>query len=236
MLSAEIKKEILLHAKKEYPRESCGVLIIFKGRLSYEKCLNIAETPDEHFVIDPKDYLKAEQKGSIVGIVHSHPVTEARLSPADKVACERSNLPWYVVNPQSEEWGEEKPSGFQLPYIGREFVHGVVDCYSLWKDWYKRELKIDMNEYQRRDQWWEKGQNLYLDNYKNEGMREIPLSEIDYGDIILIHLRSLVPNHAAIYIGNSLILHHVQGRLSSRDIYGGYYQKNTAKILRHESR
>jgi cell wall-associated NlpC family hydrolase len=106
----------------------------------------------------------------------------------------------------------------------------------LWKDWYKRELKIDMNEYERRDKWWDKGQNLYLDNYTREGMREISLSEIDYGDIILMHLRSKVPNHAAIYIGNSLILHHVQGRLSSRDIYGGYYQKNTAKILRHESR
>jgi hypothetical protein len=28
----------------------------------------------------------------------------------------------------------------------------------------------------------------------------------------------------------------VQGRLSSRDVYGGYYVKSTAMVLRHESR
>ena len=36
----------------------------------------------------------------------------------------------------------------------------------------------------------------------------------------------------------NLVLHHVQGRLSSRDVYkwGGYYFKATALGLRHESR
>jgi cell wall-associated NlpC family hydrolase len=50
-----------------------------------------------------------------------------------------------------------------------------------------------------------------------------------------MHIVSPVPNHVAIYIGDNKILHHVQGRLSSRDVYGSYYQKVTAKILRHEN-
>ena len=49
-------------------------------------------------------------------------------------------------------------------------------------------------------------------------------------------LDSVVPNHAAIYLDDMIILHHVQGRLSSRDVYGGYYQKVTELCLRHESR
>ena len=40
----------------------------------------------------------------------------------------------------------------------------------------------------------------------------------------------------AIYLDQGIVLHHVQGRLSSRDVYGGYYQKVTAKVLKHESR
>jgi hypothetical protein len=32
------------------------------------------------------------------------------------------------------------------------------------------------------------------------------------------------------------VLHHLQGRLSSRDVYGSYYVKSTACALRHESR
>ena len=51
-----------------------------------------------------------------------------------------------------------------------------------------------------------------------------------------MHLEATVPNHGGIYIDGNMILHHVQDRLSSRDLYGGFYQKNTAKILKHESR
>ena len=51
-----------------------------------------------------------------------------------------------------------------------------------------------------------------------------------------MNLVSPLPNHAAIYLGDQQVLHHVQGRLSSRDVYGGYYGKSTACALRHESR
>ena len=231
-----LKKKILEHAKAELPKECCGLIAVVKGRRSYFPCKNIASTPDEHFIIDPKDYADVEDNGEIIAVIHSHPISDPKPSAADLVACEKSNLPWFIVNPNTEGWGECRPSGFRLPYVGREFCHGIVDCYSLLKDWYKGELDIDMNDYERRDQWWENGENLYLDNFIKEGMREVSFDELTYADIILMNLQSPVPNHAAIYLGNQQIIHHVQGRLSSRDVYGGYYQKVTAKILRHESR
>jgi cell wall-associated NlpC family hydrolase len=43
-------------------------------------------------------------------------------------------------------------------------------------------------------------------------------------------------NHVAVYVGEQRILHHLRGRLSSRDIWGGYYQKSTGLIVRHRSR
>jgi len=235
-LNEKIKEEALAHAKKDSPRESVGLVHIVKGRQRYFPCKNLAETPDEHFVLDPIDYAKCEDKGEIVCVIHSHPITNHHPSPADLVACEKSGLPWFVVNPHTENWGYCEPNGYELPLVGRPFFHGVIDCYTLWQDFYQKELGIKMGDYHRRDKWWEKGENMYLDNFKKEGMREIEMDSIMYGDILLMKLDSIVPNHAAIYLDDMIILHHVQGRLSSRDVYGGYYQKVTELCLRHESR
>jgi len=235
-LTKELKDQIIEHGREEVPKECCGLIAVVKGRRRYFPCKNIAEGPEEHFIIDPNDYIRTEDKGEIIAVVHSHPSYSPKPSEADLVACESSELPWFIFNPENKEWDYCEPKGFELKYVGREFSHGIVDCYTLWKDFYERELGIKMNEYFRRDDWWSRGENLYLDNYKREGMREISQDEIEYGDIILMHICSDVPNHAAIYIGDSIILHHVQGRLSSRDVYGGYYKKNTAKVIRHESR
>jgi len=171
-----------------------------------------------------------------VAIVHSHPVTNPAPSNADRVACEKSGLPWFIVNPKTEGWGYCEPSGFELPYVGREFVFGVVDCYSLVRDWYGKEFGLQLSDYERRDLFWERGENLYLDNFHREGFHKIPFDELQYGDALLMQLGSKLPNHTAIYIDDQQILHHIQGRLSSRDVLGSYYTKNIAMVLRHESR
>ena len=235
-ITDQIKQEALAHAKKDSPRESVGLVHIVKGREKYFPCNNLAETPDEHFVLDPNDYVKCEEKGQITAVIHSHPITNHHPSPADLVACEKSGLPWFVVNPHTELWGYCEPKGYELPYVGRPFYHGIIDCYSLVKDYFKREFKIELKEYHRRDEWWNKGENLYLENFKKEGFYEIPMDEIRYGDCFLMKIQSETCNHAAIYLGENIVLHHVQGRLSSRDVYGGYYQKVTELCLRHESR
>jgi proteasome lid subunit RPN8/RPN11 len=236
-LTATMQAEILQQAKDEFPRESCGLVAVVKGRRRYFPCRNIAKTPDEHFVLD--GWNEVEDKGEVVAIVHSHPKTNPAPSPADRVACEKSGLPWFIVNPNTEGWGYCEPDGFELPYVGREFVHGIVDCYSLCRDWYGREWGLELRDYDRRDQWWDHGENLYLENFQKEGFHKIPVEELQRGDALLMQLVSPVPNHAAIYLGDSQILHHVQGRLSSRDVYtlgSSYYGKSTACALRHESR
>ena len=207
-----MKAEILEHAKAEAPRECCGLVAVVKGRRKYFPCQNIAETPDEHFVLS--GWNDVEDQGEVIAIVHSHPKTNPEPSTADRVACEKS----------------------ELPYVGREFVFGVVDCYTLVRDWYAREYGIQLRDYDRRDKFWDRGENLYLDNFAAEGFSKIPLEEVQRGDLILMNLVSPLPNHAAIYLGDQQVLHHVQGRLSSRDVYGGYYGKSTACALRHESR
>ena len=234
-LNKYVKERAIQHAKEEFPKESVGLLHIVNGKLRYFKGKNIAETPDEHFVLDPDSYEEAEKISPVKGLIHSHPLTSAEPSEADKVACEKSNLIWYIVNPITEKWSVTIPEGFELPYEGRKFVHGVVDCYSLVRDYYKKEFNIHLNDYYRRDRWWDTDLNLYIDNYAKEGFKEISLKEIEKGCLILINLESNKTNHAAIYLGDHKILHHVQGRLSGIDTYGGYYLINTSRVLKHEN-
>ena len=40
-------------------------------------------------------------------------------------------------------------------------------------------------------------------------------------------------NHVAVYIGEGKMLHQLQGRLSSRDYWDGYWQKVTGRIVRY---
>ena len=46
------------HAREAFPRESCGLLVIRKGREVYWRCRNLGVGTDQ-FVIHPEDYAKA---------------------------------------------------------------------------------------------------------------------------------------------------------------------------------
>lgn len=231
------------HAAREFPKECCGVVIVVNGKERYRPCDNIAATPDEHFVLSPRDYAKASQEGDIIAIVHSHPNASPLPSEADLVQCEAWGLPWHIVSAWVPDGAESavagephtfQPSGYVAPLVGRSFSHGVLDCYTLIRDYYERELGITLRDFERRDGWWnEPGQNLYLDNFALAGFEPIR-GPMQIGDVILMHIRSRVPNHAAVYIGNGQILHHVMRRLSSRDIYDGYWQENTRLVIRYK--
>jgi proteasome lid subunit RPN8/RPN11 len=234
-LTEDIKKEIMNHAKEESPNESCGLIIIKKGRTKYKRCSNISEIPKHTFIISTDDYIKAEEEGEIVGVAHSHPFEQPEPSIADRVACEKSQIPWFIVNPIIEKWGYCEPSGFELPYVGRDFQYGIVDCYSLIRDYYKKELKIILNDYFRSENDFENGNSLYENNFMKEGFVKIPVDEIKKHDLLFMHLEANLPNHGAIYIGDQQVLHHVGGRLSSRDLLGEYYMKNIAFAARHKS-
>lgn len=235
---------IRAHAAEAHPRECCGLVAVIKGRERYIPCTNAAQGT-EHFVLPAEEYAAAEEKGEILAIAHSHPNAPAQPSQADKVACEASGLPWHIVRvdlvdgaPQAGEMVTIEPCGYKAPLVGREFSHGVLDCYQLIVDWYARERGISLKQFNRPDGWWDDGKSdLYTEGFPQAGFRRLKEDEpVEVGDVILMQIRSknMVPNHAAIYLGDGLMLHHLYGRLSSRDVYGGMWRDSTRAILRYQ--
>lgn len=231
-LTEELKAAALAHAERELPREACGLVVIVKGRALYWPAANLAIGSDQ-FVLDPRDYAAADGAGDIVAIVHSHPWLPAAPSQADRVACEASGLPWHIVSVPNNQWATLTPEGYRAPLVGREWSHGVLDCYAIIRDWYALERGITLPDFVRHDDWWRRGDNLYLDNFCRAGFAAIS-SEPQVGDVLLMQVMSPVPNHGAIWLGDNLILHHVQHRLSCRDVYGGMWRKHTTHVLRHQ--
>lgn len=233
----------IAHARAEYPRECCGVLTVRKGRQQYVPCHNAA-IGTEHFVLPAVDYAAAEEQGEPIAICHSHPDAPPEPSAADRTACEASGLPWHILRVDAPDAGREpelytfQPSGYRAPLVGRPFAHGVLDCYSLIRDWYAQERGITLPDFDRRDDWWLAGQDLYMAHFPDAGFVQLPEgTPLQAGDVILMQIRSPVANHAAIYIdeGYGRMLHHLHGRLSSREVYGGYWRECTRAVLRHRS-
>ncbi|NUE95217.1 phage tail protein [Gilliamella sp. ESL0232] len=218
-----MKTQILNHAKQCGEAECCGFVIDNK---SYLPCNNISPTPTETFEISSDDWIRAEQQGEITAIVHSHPNGLPILSQADQFYQQQTGVDWWLVcNKQIHKFRYIKP------LLGREFKHGETDCLTLVRDAYML-TGIDLPDYERQDDWWHNGQNLYLDLLPKNEFEQV--EDVQEGDIVLVCLGSTTPNHAAIYIGNQFILHHCPNRLSKRDLYDGFWLKYTHSIWGHK--
>ena len=222
------KYKALLHAKREDPKESCGLLLNIRGKERYYPCKNLSITDHQCFIIDPEDYIKADNTGNIIGVVHSHPITPPTPSQADKISCEDSNLPWYIVNPKTEQWAYLEPCGYKPPLLGRQWVWGITDCWALVIDWYKQEKNIELLDYERPITPEEFIKNPVFEKYlPSRGFRLLSSSEpLINGDVLAMSILGNGLNHVAIFLDGD-VLHHLTDRLSCKEPYSGWLLKCT---------
>ena len=228
------KEAALVHAIDQDPKESCGLLLNIKGKEKYFPCRNLSMTAFQCFIIDPEDYIKADNTGDIIAVVHSHPVTPPVPSQSDKVACEQSGLVWYIVNPKTESWGYLEPTGYKAPILGREWAWGVTDCYTLVRDWYKEKLNINLIDWQRPTTLEDFNKEPMFEKCAEEtGFRELrPDEKLIDGDLLFMSIFSNNLNHVAIFIDGD-VLHHLADRLSCIEPYSEWLLKCTGKRLRY---
>jgi proteasome lid subunit RPN8/RPN11 len=226
MISTKEYLKVLAHAKAEYPKESCGVIV---STGEYIPCTNIAGS-DSEFIIS---YEELDSLGKeILKYIHSHPTTAPIPSEADKQGMQATGVPWGIISPNTGDYFEYLPDNTIPPLIGREFKFGSMDCYSIVRDYYKLTYNIDLINPTREDSFWELGKSYYIDYYEAAGF--IKVIDLKIGDVILMTIGASIPNHAAVYLGDERMIHHIQNRLSSEDIYSGYWVKRTVGYYRHK--
>lgn len=236
-------------AQEAFPNEACG-LIVAKGRkTTLIGCENISEDPRNNFQISHLKWAEiTDELGyKVVAVWHSHVNEPAEPSVGDKMGCELTALPWFITAIYQSAPGEFThveptlltPSGFELPYEGRPYVFGVMDCYSIVREYLQREHGIEMDFLAqcRVPDWAKKGHNFFVDNYQSQNLVRLPTgTEPQPGDLFFIQVNNRVPDHIAVYVGDDMILHHQHGRLSCKSIYSGFWQYRTTHHLRHQSK
>ena len=231
------------HAIESYPNECAGFIFDNDGVESYARIVNLAASKSEHVVLPKTAFADAIDTGALAAFVHSHPDAGATASDGDRVNCEESGVPWYIISvvkdsdqdaPTVRGIERIEPAGYVAPLVGRAFQFGTLDCFTLIRDWYARERGIRLPEFDYRDDFWKRGEEPYLTNFEKAGFYAVA-DATQAGDLLLMQVRSNVANHAGIYLADehNRFLHHLYNQLSRRDVYGGYWREVTRKVLRY---
>lgn len=231
--SPSIRLAAKQHACDEYPREAVGIVV----ENSYKRLKNIHSEPETGFLTEELF------EDNIQALVHSHPNGKTSPSIQDMVNQQAMDIPWGIVSCTQNEASHIEWFGDGTPvpnYIGRTFLDGVRDCWCLVRDWYKIELGVVLKNLPREENWYlPKPRGLGMDLLNPHTIRECGFEQIDRtqlkrGDVILARVASPVTNHAALYLGGGLILHHMGGRLSCKQPagrwanYAEYYVRHTS--------
>lgn len=251
-LTDEIKDKIRDLAKKYAPKEMCGIICSSDGTaFEYVDVPNSHEDPTGHFRIDAKvvDRLNDQHK-VIHAIVHSHPKGSSDPSPYDLVQMNIHNRPYVIVG-MDGDISVNDPE--RAPLIGRFYVHGTQDCYSIVRDYYARELGINLRDAPRKDNWWQDADHpsLYVEMFKEFGFVEVPKEDMRRNDVMLCRWGNTQHiNHALIYladdanliseetepcVGSRICLHHVYNGISGRFPLGEERLKSCELVVRHSS-
>jgi proteasome lid subunit RPN8/RPN11 len=92
VFSKRVVQELEDHAKKEAPKEACGVLAGTKNREKIVKkvyeCTNVDAMPETNYTIDAKELLRVieeieDSDFELLGFYHSHPMSLVHPSSID---------------------------------------------------------------------------------------------------------------------------------------------------------
>lgn len=222
-ITEKIKEKIKEYCLLNTDIESCG-LILENGTVI--PCINRAIDKNVHFIIAAGDIKKAQKQGWISAVYHSHVslgYENDELSNEDMVIAEYFNILSVMYSVKSDKFYEYRPSGKPIEYIGRPYIRGVLDEFHLIRDYYKKELNIEIIDIKNRN----------IESFlTNNGFSET--TGIKKHDILILKCTDDVNNgKIVLYLGEDKIIAHPEFEESKIICYNNGLKKLTKKIYRH---
>ena len=209
------------HALEVWPEPACGVVVGTAESPEFLPVGTHVNLARDSFRLGGTEAMRLKQgHDGLLGLMISHPddsnsanpdpllftpsaaemrAQMALAAPFAVVVCTASTayVPWW--------FGDQRPTP---GIIGRPFRHGVLDCYSFVRDWYRQEYGISIPDFPRDWEWWRKGQDLYREGFYRAGGRCIDPADARPGDVVLCRIRSRVTNHAVVLMPDGWVGHH----------------------------
>lgn len=240
----QIKQIIRKESISEFPKEICGFIYFDKINYKFDifKCKNIAYSKNKNFTISPYEYLECSKLGKIVACYHSHSNNNKEFSEMDKENSNIYNINYILYNVKYDTFNFYIPNTEKNNYVGKPFILGKSDCFTLMQEYAQKEeniiLKFPSNILYPRDL--KSINDLYEKNFLEAGFikmeKDVDLKKSDGIMMLFPAISNQYPTHAAVYIGNNLILHQPYNCFSCVNLYDNFFKKHTSYVLRHRSK
>jgi [CysO sulfur-carrier protein]-S-L-cysteine hydrolase len=107
-ITHSLYSRIIEHAKRESPRECCGILGGRLGAAEHAYVITNREPGTTRYLMDSEEQYRVirdlEERGlELVGIYHSHPATQAYPSPTDTSLAFYPNAAYLICSLQNPE-------------------------------------------------------------------------------------------------------------------------------------
>lgn len=252
MFSKDVHDAFKLHAQQAFPNEACGLVVTIDGVTSYRACDNVAEDPQQNFLMPGEQYVRATEEGIVEALLHSHtPFIEKGMygheferitmhpTKPDVELQLQLEIPFGIgLCNTAELCGEPFYFGDQVPMaplVGRQYMFNHQACFHLARDYFRtREVNpVFVPNFAIDDEWWKRGEDVFSEHLAASCFREIPTDDVRVGDVCLMRVKAPVINHVGVLIEPDLLLHHLQGHLSAREPMSRYLPF-VVKWVRHE--
>jgi proteasome lid subunit RPN8/RPN11 len=232
-MNSRIKNKIIELAEANPNEEICGLLYYTFDSIEIFPCRNVSlEDKKYSYEIDPQEYIRAVSLGKLCGVYHSHPDDDSLFSETDIEYAEEFALPIYVYGLKDKKFAEYIPSSYEINLEGLPFVWGLFDCFSIVRNYFRQKHKLFISDYDRDESFANSNSNIIIENMNREKFFIVENKDIQNDDVLLFKSNRIFPHHFGVFVGNSRILHHPLGRLSTIELLTEKEIKSLSYVLR----
>jgi proteasome lid subunit RPN8/RPN11 len=233
------QEEIVLHAESKPDEEVCGFVLLNKDlTVSVERSTNENPNPGECFTISSAKFLKYNIEKKILGIYHSHPKSDEKPSKADMDMSEEMGVPYLIYSLITKKFYLYYPESYNTNMLtGRPYIKGFFECTCIFKDYFKKELNINISKWNKN--YWlpeeDNKANKLLLKILNKNLIKIEDKKLNKHDVVVFEIKKGKRFHVGIYLGNDYFMHQPDGVLSRRELMDERWQGKIKEVYRHTS-